>query len=95
MVGDTEGIETDYKRIVNGKREIPISSCPSYVEEFVYGGNPSSTDNPEENLFFQTVIEKLDQKAEKLTQQRKKISVQKAPPLSSKISKIKKQIGIL
>ena len=28
---------TNYKEMMNGKREIPISSCPSHIEDMVYG----------------------------------------------------------
>ena len=28
---------TNYKEMMNGKREIPISSCPSHIEDLVYG----------------------------------------------------------
>lgn len=28
---------TNYKEMMNGKREIPISSCPSQVADLVYG----------------------------------------------------------
>lgn len=28
---------TNYKEMMNGKREIPISSCPSQIEDLVYG----------------------------------------------------------
>ena len=31
---------TNYKEMMNGKREIPISSCPSHIEDLVYGTGP-------------------------------------------------------
>ena len=31
------GIVTDYKGMMNGKREIPASSCPSSIAERMYG----------------------------------------------------------
>lgn len=37
LLGDTEGMVTSYKDIMNGKREIPISSCPPQIEDLVYG----------------------------------------------------------
>lgn len=33
----SDGIVTDYKDEMNGSREIPMSSCPAYVEDVVYG----------------------------------------------------------
>lgn len=33
----SEDIETDYKDKMRGSREIPMSSCPTYVEDVVYG----------------------------------------------------------
>lgn len=33
LLGSTEGMVTNYKEIMNGKREIPISSCPSQIED--------------------------------------------------------------
>lgn len=32
-----EGVVTNYKEIMNGKREIPISSCPSHIGDMFYG----------------------------------------------------------
>lgn len=32
---------TDYKRLADGKREIPISSCPAFVEDALYGTGPT------------------------------------------------------
>ena len=37
LLGSTEGMVTNYKEMMNGKREIPISSCPSQIEDLVYG----------------------------------------------------------
>lgn len=33
LLGNTEGMVTNYKEMANGKREIPISSCPIQVED--------------------------------------------------------------
>ena len=66
MLGNTGGIVTDYKRVVDGKREIPISSCPSYVEDIVYGtGNTLIPTNEDEHSAFQSILERLDEKAKK------------------------------
>lgn len=66
MLGNTGGIVTDYKRVADGKREIPISSCPSYVEDLVYGtGSTLLLVNDDEDAAFQTTLERLDEKAKK------------------------------
>lgn len=33
----SEDVVTDYKELMNGKREIPMSSCPSQINDIVYG----------------------------------------------------------
>lgn len=40
---------TNYKEIMNGKREIPISSCPSQIEDQVYGTGSILHTQPEED----------------------------------------------
>lgn len=68
MLGNTGGIVTDYKRLVDGKREIPISSCPSYVEDIVYGtGSTIIPSSDDECIAFQSTLDRLDRKAEKYT----------------------------
>lgn len=78
---------TDYKDIMNGKREIPISSCPACVEDAVYGGGsticPSSQD---EMTRFDQMLEKLDKRADKL----KKTVKKKTSGLSSKSERLKR-----
>lgn len=67
MVGNTEGVVTDYKDIMNGKREIPISSCPSCVEDAVYGGGSTiSPMSPDEDTRFDNMLDKLDARAAKI-----------------------------
>lgn len=39
LLGNTEGIVTDYKDMMNGKREIPVSSCPTSIENLVYSSS--------------------------------------------------------
>lgn len=41
MLGRLEGIVTDYKAQKTASRETPISSCPAYVEDIVYGTTAS------------------------------------------------------
>lgn len=67
MVGNTEGVVTDYKDIMNGKREIPISSCPSCVEDAVYGGGSTiCTKSPDEDTRFDQMLDRLDFRASKV-----------------------------
>ena len=66
LLGHTEGIETDYKRITHAQREIPVSSCPSYVESMVYAsGSAPEPLSIEEESHFRTIVEQLDERAEK------------------------------
>lgn len=64
LLGHTDGIVTDYKRVMHAKREIPVSSCPSNVENILYatGGGTELIDEDEENR-FNLMIERLDHKA--------------------------------
>lgn len=47
------GIETKYKQLVTAQREIPVSSCPKYIENFLYATGVSSevTAREEEDAF--------------------------------------------
>ena len=71
MLGNTNGIETDYKRIMHAKREIPASSCPSYIENMMYStiGTTAPTDR-EESASFKIMVENLDKRAEKYEAQK-------------------------
>lgn len=64
LLGHTDGIETEYKRVMNAKREIPVSSCPSSVENMLYanGGSPDEIESDEQNR-FKLMLDKLDHKA--------------------------------
>lgn len=97
MLGNTGGIVTDYKRVADGKREIPISSCPSYVEDLVYGtGSTLMPANDDEDAVFQATLERLDEKAKKLCPHDKR-NARKTKAVSKtrydKIQKIKSIIG--
>lgn len=35
--GDDNRIVTRYKEVMNGKRQVPVSQCPEYVEDKMYG----------------------------------------------------------
>jgi len=69
LLGNTEGMVTNYKDIMNGKREIPISSCPSQIEDWVYGTGsvlyPQGEDAPVIELADDHVPEKKGKNAVK------------------------------
>lgn len=66
LIGNTQGIETDYKRVMHAKREIPMSSCPTFVENMLYAsGSAKGTHDQEERAVFQIMTERLDSQAEK------------------------------
>lgn len=55
LLGNTDGIVTDYKDMMNGKREIPVSSCPTSIENLVYSSSSmgrSDGGNDELNEFL-------------------------------------------
>lgn len=62
MVGDTKGITTDYKRMADGNREIPLSSCPHFIEERLYGGG-AAVPTEEDEQYLQQLKEVLDERA--------------------------------
>ena len=71
LLGNTQGIVTDYKKVMHAKREIPVSNCPAYVENLLYStvGTTSQADR-EEAASFKTMLEKLDATAEKYETQK-------------------------
>ena len=59
-----EGIETEYKKLMHAKREIPESSCPKIIENLLYAsGSTSDGVAVEEQAAFRAMIEKLDDRA--------------------------------
>lgn len=81
LLGDTEGVVTDYKESMNGKREIPISSCPSHIEDMVYGtGSVLHPPHEEEEASFKIMINGAE---DKLTAKKKK------PQLSPREKRLK------
>lgn len=66
MIGNTQGIETDYKRVMHQKREIPASSCPSFIDNMLYasGGATEAIDR-EECESFLSALQELDEQAKK------------------------------
>ncbi len=76
LIGNTKGIETDYKKVMHARREVPISNCPAFVENMVYatGGTTDAIDR-EECAGFKVMVDELDAKADKYEKQK----VRKAP----------------
>lgn len=71
LIGETSGIETDYKKVMHAKREIPASSCPSFVENMLYAtGGTTSQASKEECAGFKVLTDELDAKAEKYEAQK-------------------------
>lgn len=64
LLGHTDGIITDYKRVMHAKREIPVSSCQSSVENVLYAtsGGTESVDMDESER-FNLMLDRLDHKA--------------------------------
>ena len=57
LLGATEDMVTNYKEMMNGKREIPISSCPPQIEDLVYGtGSVLHSSSEENEAAFQNLI---------------------------------------
>lgn len=68
IMGNADDIVTDYKQVMNGKREIPVSSCPSFVEDKMYSGihvNTNETLKKAESECFSGIMESMDAKANK------------------------------
>lgn len=69
MIGNMKGIETDYKKVMHAKREIPMSSCPSSVDNIVYAsGGVSSQVDRDERAMFDVMVDCLDERAKKYEQ---------------------------
>lgn len=64
LYGRTDGIVTAYKQAAHEAREIPSSSCPSGVNNMLYGSGGASGDAArDEALAFRTMTEILDDRA--------------------------------
>lgn len=68
LIMGADDIVTDYKQLMNGKREIPVSSCPSFIEDRVYGNvhvNSNDLAQKTESETFEQIMENADYKAGK------------------------------
>lgn len=69
MSGNMSGIETDYKRAMHAKREIPASSCPSEIENLFYAsGEATGITRMEEADAFAAILSRVDRRAEPYAQ---------------------------
>lgn len=80
IMGNADDIVTDYKQVMNGKREIPVSSCPSFVEDKMYSGvhaNNNEMLKKAETECFSGIVKSMDDRAERrygvTSKQRKRV----------------------
>lgn len=76
LYGNTDGIVTRYKDIVNRKRQLPVSSCPDYLQDGMYGsvhsGGSQTLYAKQQQRSFNTKLDALDYKASKYKKPTKK-----------------------
>lgn len=66
LIGNTDGIITDYRRDAHNAHETPASCCPAYVENVMYGDGAVSDDaEQDEAMRFNAISEKQNEKIEK------------------------------
>ena len=82
--GKAEDIVTDYKELMNGKREIPISSCPPAVADALYGTGCNPRTGADDNYFGEMTAQ-LDERAAKVERKAKPKPRVKRPSPSEKI----------
>lgn len=64
LLGNMDGIETMYRSVMNAKREIPVSSCPSSVDNIFYAsGGAGDNCAVVEKAAFKEMCDRLDEKA--------------------------------
>ena len=85
LLGHTRDIETEYRRVMHAKREIPLSNCPSSIADLVYAsGATVEHRHSDDALSFATMTQRLDEIAEAYEQQVKPKPVQKKESLFEK-----------
>ena len=71
LIGNTQGIETEYKEVMHAKREIPVSNCPSGIDNLLYAsGGYTGNAEEEEIASFREMTERLDRRAQKYETQK-------------------------
>ena len=72
LLGHTKDIETEYRKRMHAKREIPFSSCPGYISDIAYASGSTLADRrSDETLAFETMLSMLDEANEQREQQPK------------------------
>lgn len=80
LIGHTEGIETYYKKVMHAKTEIPVSNCPSEIDNLLYAsGCLGDQIHEEEEAAFDTMLEKLDQRAAPYEAKKKPVKKERKP----------------
>lgn len=77
----SEDVVTDYKEFINGKREIPMSSCPSQINDIVYGAGCVLHGQGDDEL--QTLISAEETQKKKKTPKTKKKCSQRSGNLQA------------
>lgn len=67
--GNSEGILSRYKEIMRGKTEIPVSSCPSFLKDYLFSGSQAPVEELEDGT-FELILEDVDSKAEIYTKKK-------------------------
>ena len=64
LLGHTDGIETSYRRAMHAKREVPVSSCTSDIDNLLYASGVLTDNAHQDELAgFMNLLEKLDEQA--------------------------------
>lgn len=85
---------TDYKEMANGKREIPMSSCPSYIEDQLYSSAsvPGTDQRRDENEVFHEMMRDIDERTAKIKKPAPKRR-KALPTVYDKIQLIRERFG--
>lgn len=86
-IGGVGDIVTDYKDLMHGKREIPVSSCPPCVASEIYGAS-CDPEKGADDTFFRSMVERLDERAAKVERPKKKKTAPRKPTPSEKIKNV-------
>lgn len=79
LMGHMDGIETNYRAVMNAKREIPVSNCPSNIDNIFYAsGSAGDIQAVEENAAFKEMVDRLDERAAQYEQKKEQPKKQKS-----------------
>lgn len=95
LSGETDDVVTPYKEKMNGKREIPASSCPAHIKDLFYDDGPPvhhTASNEAEG--FALMLERVDRIADLYERYKMKKKKKAFPPTRfQKIEAIKASMG--